>query len=230
MTEEEKRILINAVNCKYPHQNLTELYYNIGRALPFIAQRFPDGRVSDWYRNQYVEVVRVQPHGKNGKYGKVFGFYYRNGIRADAREDDPENSWCTELETEPQPIPCCGCGSWFLLDILGEQTAEPIKILSLDDKLGFGKYKELPLKSVIEQDWQYVKWAVDSGHLCTDIDKLIEYHMEHRPTLKANDIINFGKYKGKTLKEIYEIDAPYLMWLSHNNDSFNINWDLLQSV
>ena len=74
MTEEEKKTLVDAVNCKYPHQNLTEIYYNIGRALPFTAQRFPDGRVSDWYRNQYVEVVRVEPHGRGGKFGNVFGF------------------------------------------------------------------------------------------------------------------------------------------------------------
>lgn len=38
MTEEEKKTLVDAVNCKYPHQNLTEIYYNIGRALPFTAQ------------------------------------------------------------------------------------------------------------------------------------------------------------------------------------------------
>ena len=76
MTEEEKKTLIDAVNCKYPHQNLTEIYYNTGKALPFTSQRFPDGRVSDWYRNQYVEVVRVEPHGKGGKFGNVFGFYY----------------------------------------------------------------------------------------------------------------------------------------------------------
>lgn len=88
MTEEEKKTLVDAVNCKYPHQNLTEIYYNIGRALPFTAQRFPDGRVSDWYRNQYVEVVRVEPHGRGGKFGNVFGFYYRNGERADAYEND----------------------------------------------------------------------------------------------------------------------------------------------
>lgn len=42
MTEEEKKTLVDAVNCKYPHQNLTEIYYNIGRALPFTAQRFPE--------------------------------------------------------------------------------------------------------------------------------------------------------------------------------------------
>ena len=104
MTEEEKKTLIDAVNCKYPHQNLTEIYYNIGRALPFTAQRFPDGRVSDWYRNQYVEVVRVEPHGRGGKFGNVFGFYYRNGEKADAHENDPEHSWCTKDDTEPQPI------------------------------------------------------------------------------------------------------------------------------
>lgn len=33
MTEEEKKTLVDAVNCKYPHQDLTEIYYNIGRAL-----------------------------------------------------------------------------------------------------------------------------------------------------------------------------------------------------
>ena len=45
--------LIDAVHCKFPQNNLTEIYYNIGRILPFTAQRFPDGRVSDWYRDVY---------------------------------------------------------------------------------------------------------------------------------------------------------------------------------
>lgn len=119
--------MVDAVNCKYPHQNLTEIYYNIGRALPFTAQRFPDGRVSDWYRNQYVEVVRVEPHGRGGKFGNVFSSYYRNGERAEAYENAPEHSWCTKDDTEPQPIPCCGCGSWMLLDIIGEKTTESVK-------------------------------------------------------------------------------------------------------
>ena len=62
--------MVDAINSKFPHNNLVELYYNVGRALPFTAQRFPDGRVSDWYRSQYVEVVKVEPRGK---YGKVYG-------------------------------------------------------------------------------------------------------------------------------------------------------------
>lgn len=229
MTEEEKKELIDAVNSKFPRQNLTEIYYNIGRALPFTAQRFPDGRVSDWYRNQYVEVVKVEPHGINGKYGNVLGFYYRNGKRADAYENDPENSWCKKDDTEPQPIPCCGCGSWSLIDIIGEKTTDAVKVISLEDKIGFGKYKDLKLKEVIVKDWPYVKWAIlDSIHLYTNIDKVIEYHMENRPSLGPTDIISFGKYKGKTLGEIYDIDKEYLIWLSHNSDSFNIDWSKLE--
>jgi len=226
MTEEEKKTLIDAVNCKYPHQNLTEIYYNIGRALPFTAQRFPDGRVSDWYRNQYVEVVRVEPHGRGGKFGNVFGFYYRNGERADAYENDPEHSWCTKSDTEPQSIPCCGCGSWSLLDIIGEKTTDSVNVLTLDDKIGFGKYKDMTLKEVIVKDWQYVKWAIiDSQHFYTDVDKVLEYHMENRPTLGPNDIMSFGKYKGKSIEEVCKTDRQYLIWLSQNNDSFNLDWE-----
>ena len=229
MTEEEKKELIDAVNSKFPRQNLTEIYYNIGRALPFTAQRFPDGRVSDWYRNQYVEVVKVEPHGRNGKYGNVLGFYYRNGKRTDVYENDPENSWCKKDDTEPQPIPCCGCGSWSLINIIGEKTTDAVKVITLEDKIGFGKYKDLKLKEVIVKDWAYVKWAIlDSIHLYTNIDKVIEYHMENRPSLGPSDVISFGKYKGKTLGEIYNIDKEYLIWLSHNSDSFNIDWSKLE--
>lgn len=92
--------------------------------------------------SKYVEVVQVKPHGKGGKYGDVLGFYFRNGKRADVNDNNPEKSWCTKDATEPQSIPCSGCGSWMLLDIIGEKTTESVKVLSLDDKIGFGKYKE----------------------------------------------------------------------------------------
>lgn len=151
--------LIDAVNCKFPQNNLTEIYYNIGRILPFTAQRFPDGRVSDWYRNQYVQVVKVEPHGRFGKYGKVYGYYFRNGERADS-SDSPENSWCKKDDTEPKEIPCCGCGSWFLLDIQGEPIeGNEVKVLGLDDIFTFGKYKDKTIKEVIDTDWNYVKYG-----------------------------------------------------------------------
>lgn len=225
----EKDILINAVNCKFPRQNLIEIYYNIGRALPFTAQRFPDGRFSDWYYKQYVEVVRVEPHGKQGKLGKAFGFYYKNGKRADASKQGDKETWCAKDEIEPQPIPCSGCGSWFLIDVLGEMTASPIKVLTLDDVLDFGKYKGIPLKDVIVKDWQYVKWAIlESQRLYTDKEKAENYYMEHRPTLCFEDVISFGKYKGKSIFEVYRLDPQYLEWLSQNVESFYLDWKKLK--
>ena len=52
----EKEKLIKAIKSKGLSNSLISIWYNIGRALPFRAQRFPDGRVSDWYKNQFVEV------------------------------------------------------------------------------------------------------------------------------------------------------------------------------
>ena len=91
----------------------------------------------------------------------------------------------------------------MLLDIIGEKTTESVKVLGLDDKIGFGKYKDMTLKEVIIKDWQYVKWAIiDTQHFYTDVDKVLEYHMENRPTLGPNDIMSFGKYKGNSSNQI----------------------------
>jgi len=199
MTEEEKSKLIDAVNCKFPHNNIMELYYNIGRALPFTAQRFPDGRVSDWYRSQYVQVVKVMPHGKYGKYGKAFGFYYRNGERADS-SDIEGLCWCKKEDQEPQEIPNSGCGSWMLLDIQGEPSTDNPKVLGLDDVIDFGKYKGVTIREVIKKDWQYIEWAVlQSQRLYVDVEAVISYHESCIVSLKPSDVMQFGKYKGQSL-------------------------------
>jgi uncharacterized protein (DUF3820 family) len=35
----------------------------------------------------------------------------------------------------------------------------------------------------------------------------------------------FGKYKGRTLQEVFEEDQQYLRWLEENNSSFRIDWN-----
>lgn len=42
----DKQKLIDAINAKGLGNSLIAIYYNIGRALPFRAQHFPDGRVT----------------------------------------------------------------------------------------------------------------------------------------------------------------------------------------
>ena len=226
MDTQEKERLIKAINSKGLRNSLISIYYNIGRALPFRAQRFPDGRVSDWYRSQFVEVHSVKPSGKGGKYGDAYGFYYRNGERADAWENDPEGSWCKIDDTQPQGIPCGACGSWVLLDILGEQTDKPTKIYALDDTLEFGKHKGKTLREVIKEDWSWVEWAIDqSEHFFCDIDDVMKEREATIKVLSADDVLTFGKYKGKTLREIHSKNPNYLIWVSQNTNDFVIDFN-----
>lgn len=217
----EKEKLIDAINAKGSN-SLISIWYNIGRALPFRAQRFPDGRVSDWYKNQFVEVHHVKPGGKGGIYGHAYGFYYRNGVRANA--NDRESSWCKIDDTEPKEIPCGACGSWVLLDIMGEPTQEHTKIYGLDDILDFGKHKGKTLKEIIREDFQWIEWALNySDHFHCDIDAVIE---ERKRTIKRyhlDDVIPFGKYKGQTIRYIYENDINYLRWLMDKTKDFIID-------
>lgn len=219
----EKERLIKAINSKGLRNSLISIYYNIGRALPFTAQRFPDGRVSDWYKSQFVEVHHVKPSGKGGQYGDAYGFLFRNGIRANAIDDDP-NSWCKIEDIYPQNIPCGACGSWVLLDILGEPTDKPTKIYGLEDKLEFGKHKGKTLKDIIHSDWNWINWAINcSDHFFCDIEDVEKERSIDIKILKPNDRLSFGKYKGKTIQEIFDIDTNYLSWLNNNSNDFIID-------
>lgn len=214
----DKEKLIEALKQKGLANSLISLYYNIGRALPFRAQRFPDGRVSNWYESQFVEVHTVKPGGKGGKYGDAFGFYYRNGVRTD-------EYWCKAADVEPQKIPNAACGSWVLLDILGEPTVDPIKILSLDDILNIGKYQGKSVREIVHADWNWIKWAIQSSqHLYFDIDEIIKERKNDIKVLHSTDIMPFGKYKGITIEEISKENPGYLRWVQENSEDYVIDF------
>lgn len=226
----DKEKFIKNINQKGLRNSLISIYYNIGRALPFVAQRFPDGRVSSWYKAQYVEVHDVKPSGKGGKYGNAYGFYFRNGERADVFENDPEHSWCMKDDDVPKDIPCAGCGSWILLDIQGEPTAEPTKIYTLDDVLEKGKYQGKTLREVIHSDWGWVKWAIDSSEqFYFDLEAVAEERLRDIKILHPEDILPFGKYKGKTIKEVAGQDFNYLKWVAENSEDYIIDFEELKS-
>ena len=44
------------------------------------------------------------------------------------------------------------------------------------------------------------------------------------------DIINFGKYKGKTFDEISDIEPSYILWLAENVDSIKLPKWWLEAV
>lgn len=226
----DKEKLIKAIQAKGLHNSLISIYYNIGRALPFRAQRFPDGRVSSWYQNQFVEVHSVKPSGKGGKYGDAFGFYFRNGVREDPY-DNPEFCWCKKDSEEPGLIPNGACGSWVLLDILGEPTAEPTKVYGLKDFLDFGKYKGETLETIIHNDFNWVEWAINnSEHFFCDIDAVTEERKKDIRVLNPEDTLPFGKYMGQTLRSVFSIDPSYISWLSERTSDYIIDLNALHKL
>lgn len=66
-----------------PSDNIFNIYYDIGRALPFEVQRFPKD-ATNWYKNQSVLVTEIHTRGK---YGEALGFYLRKGEMADSRKN-----------------------------------------------------------------------------------------------------------------------------------------------
>ena len=67
-------------------------------------------------------------------------------------------------ETVPQLIPCCGCGGWSLVRVIGEPMVEakdkkPVTVLEPDDVLSFGKYKGRKAIEVYLENDQYLQWA-----------------------------------------------------------------------
>jgi len=46
-------------------------------------------------------------------------------------------------------------------------------------------------------------------------------------TLQPTDTITFGKHKGKTLNEIAELDAGYIVWLDEEIKSIKIDTDFV---
>ena len=45
--------------------------------------------------------------------------------------------------------------------------------------------------------------------------------------LSADDVLTFGKYKGKTLREIHSEIPNYLIWVSQNTNDFDIDFNNL---
>ena len=95
----------------YPHDNIFNIYYNIGKRTPFLVKRCELGlarssseeRRIDPNRDRTFLVETVKPRGK---YGKAYGKCFVNG-----RPDDSYRQECYP-DIKDEEIPCAGCGEW----------------------------------------------------------------------------------------------------------------------
>jgi len=60
-------------------------------------------------------------------------------------------------------------------------------------------------------------------HKPDDVDSEETEEMEYMPAEEAASVVvNFGKYRGKTIREIGSIDMNYLRWLAHKAEDAHI--------
>lgn len=109
----------------------------------------------------------------------------------------------------------------------------------------FGKYKDKTFKDVYETDPAYIYWLIEQDpYYKINIPKIIgnEVSSEEEfieickaefdrvfPKITASSVITFGKYKGKTFKEIATEDKNYIYWFL-NNTKDRIDYDSFKEI
>ena len=216
----------------YPHDNIFNIYYNIGKRTPFLVKRCELGlarssseeRRIDPNRDRTFLVETVKPRGK---YGKAYGKCFVNG-----KPDDSYRQECYP-DIKDEEIPCAGCGEWVLIDVPGVSLDEIFPIHKAEEVLQFGKYKGKSLGDIYTTDYQYLYWLETTDRFFKiDFEELEQLY----PNIgKPSDIsiseriIGFGKYKGKKFSEIKD-DISYLEWLASIGKTSNHDFNSLTAI
>lgn len=118
-------------------ENIFDIWRFLGKGTPFIVRR------NGWFHLSY-KVTKVIP---KGKYGEAFGYRLTDGK--------------FEVDTpQEEPIGCCGCGNWELIENLIEDVeALQWNCLDANNNLTFGKYKGMNVEDIKDKDEDYFKWA-----------------------------------------------------------------------
>lgn len=224
----------------YPHDNIFNIYYNIGKRLPFQVKRCDRGYYSqNWETRTSTDgrtfiVEKIEPRGK---YGKAYGYALVDNIP----NDEYLKIYYPEYKVgEIVEIPCCGCGGWVLVDVPGVDMETIFPKRTSDFKIEFGKYKGQTIGDIYRTDPQYIYWLMEQDHYfkidfysllnispnSLDAQPLIEAEINRVfPKVTIESIITFGKYKGKTFKEVYLEDPAYIEWFLRNfqNSDIDVN-------
>jgi uncharacterized protein (DUF3820 family) len=83
---------------------------------------------------------------------------------------------------------------------------------TMNTTITFGKYKDCSIQRVYEKDLNYCIWLRNQSDLDEDVARFLENKFAN-----GNDdgsyILNFGRYRGKSVKQVYAIDESYIQWL-----------------
>ena len=110
------------------------------------------------------------------------------------------------------------------------------RIDSISEPPPFGRYKDKCLQEIAEQDYVYLEWVLRNIAMRAEVRKWVEEMTEE--LYKKNgvyvDIIDYillkGKHKGKTIKEVMDIDAKWFTYMFRNSLQLKFSKDIRKWV
>ena len=216
----------------YPKDNIFNIYYNIGKRIPFFVKRCELGlerssseeRRIDLNQDRIFLVEIVKPRGR---YGKAYGKCFVNG--------KPDNTYRQECypNIKDEEIPCAGCGEWVLIDVPGVSLDEIFPIHKANEILMFGKYKGKSFGEIYKADYQYLHWLETTDRFFKidfeELKRLYPNIEQHSDVFISDRTIDFGKYKGQKFSDIKD-DILYLEWLVSIGKISIKDFDLLTTI
>lgn len=126
----------------YPHDNIFNIYYNIGKRLPFQVKRCEVGlqRSINWEnrlstKGRTFMVEKIEP---KGIYGKAYGYSLEDN---ELSEEYLRFYYPNYKAGEIVEIPCAGCGEWVLIDVPNVDINEIFPLHLPEEIMPFGKYQ-----------------------------------------------------------------------------------------
>lgn len=101
------------------------------------------------------------------------------------------------------------------------------RTLDLYDEIAFGKHKGYDVAYILKSDPLYIKWIYDNEvanltdaaivalrktGVMTKKTGNVELNQRNL-TLRTSDVLNFGKYKGKSIADLLQTSPRYIEWL-----------------
>ena len=147
----------------YPHDNIFNIYYNIGKRTPFLVKRCELGlarssseeRRIDPNRDRTFLVETVKPRGK---YGKAYGKCFMNGKPDDIYKIDYQYLHWLEKTDRLFKV------DFEELKQLYPDVEKQEDISIADQVIDFGKYKGQKFGD-IKDDISYLEWLVSIGKI-----------------------------------------------------------------
>ena len=83
-------------------------------------------------------------------------------------------------------------------------------------ELNFGRYKSKTIQEVFDINQSYCKWLLTQEMILSSRPEIKQFLQDKFKDADLSYTMTWGKYKGKSIQHINQIDSQYIDWLLTN--------------